>query len=420
MKRAFYYSSGRLFCEQVDLLELAGNTPTPFYLYSLMDLKRNCQEIIEAGKSYDYLPCYALKANFNPHLLRHIAGLGLGADVVSAGELYFALKAGFPASKIVFAGVGKTAQEIRFAIETGIHSLNVESFEELKLTSKIARQLQKNVNIAIRVNPDIEAQTHDYISTGMHNTKFGVSEDEAISMYQFALEDQYLKPHGVHVHIGSQITSKTPYLKTIDFLQVFIKNLKNLGVPLSFIDLGGGIGINYHDNLQNSDNQGTYIQAILPDYLHGFKGLGLKLVVELGRAVIGSAGILITKSIYRKQTPLKKFLIVDAAMNNLIRPSLYGAHHEIVPLQLNHSAKETNDIVGPVCESGDFFAKERVVPMTKSGDYLAILGAGAYGQALSSNYNLRPRIAEYLVDGQVVKTIFKEEKINDLWEHFNL
>jgi diaminopimelate decarboxylase len=418
MKPAFYYSSGRLFCEKVDLPELAGNMPTPFYLYSFMELKKNCQEIMEAGKSFDYLPCYALKANYNPHLLRLIAGLGLGADVVSAGELYFALKAGFPPSKIVFAGVGKTAQEIKFAIETGIHSLNVESFEELKLTSNIAGQFQKKVDIAIRINPDIEAQTHDYISTGMHNTKFGVSADEALPMYQFAIEDKYLEPRGVHVHIGSQIISSEPYLKTIDFLQAFIKKLKNLGVQLSFIDLGGGIGINYHDNLQDSDSNRTYIQSILPDYLNGFKGLGLELVVELGRAVIGSAGILISNIIYRKQTPLKKFLIVDAAMNNLIRPSLYGAHHEIVPLQLNHGETETVDIVGPVCESGDFLAKEQVLQMTKSGDYLAILGTGAYGQALSSNYNLRPRIGEYLVGGQTVKTIFKEEKITNLWEHF--
>jgi len=414
MASPFFYSNKILQCESLDLLKLTQKKQTPFYLYSKQEITNNCTQVISAGSAHNFLPCYALKANYNMHLLKLIHELGFGADVVSGGELYFALRAGFAPEKIVFAGVGKTAEEIEFAIKTGIHSLNIESEQELLLTAEIASKLEINTRIAFRLNPDIEAQTHDYISTGLHKNKFGISSDEALRLYKIALKNDFLKTEGLHVHIGSQITTSVPYIKTIKFLHSFIDKLNSIGVHLSFIDLGGGIGINYNNNFSERKNNSTFINEILPPYLDGFKDLGLEIVIELGRSIIGSAGILISKIIYSKQTPQKKFLIVDAAMNNLIRPSLYDAYHEIVPLHLTDQKSEVFDVVGPVCESGDFFAKDRKMPHMQAGEYIVIVGAGAYGQVLSSNYNLRPRIAEYLVDGTQIKTIYPGEKIEDM------
>lgn len=420
MKSAFYYKDQRLFCEQIDLTEFAANYETPFYIYSRQEIGRCCREILDAGRALDYLPCYALKANYNPALLKIIREFGFGADVVSGGELSFALKAGFAPDKIVFAGVGKTAKEIELAIETGIHSLNIESAEELELTSHIAARLQKRVRIAIRINPDIEAQTHHYISTGRHINKFGVSADEAEALYLCARDDQWLEPCGVHVHLGSQITKTEPYLIAVEFLRQFISRLKKSGVAISYLDLGGGIGINYHTDFMAAAEKTTYLQEILPSYLNGFRDLGIKLLVELGRALVGSSALLISRVLYRKQTPLKKFLIIDAAMNNLIRPSLYDAYHGITPLVLNDREPEVYDVVGPICESGDFLAKERSLQPLQQNDLLAVVGAGAYGQAISSNYNLRPTIAEYLVDGDAVQTIFKGQNVEDIAGRYSI
>ena len=419
MITSFSYQNNRLFCELVNLSEFAKTVETPFYLYSKNELIRNCRRVISAAKDVDLLPCYALKANYNLHILKLIKDAGFGADVVSGGELIFALKAGFDPKKIVFAGVGKTADEIDLAIHTGIHSLNIESMEELKNVSSIAKKNKKTVAVAVRINPDIEAQTHDYISTGLHRNKFGVSAIEALDMYKLIRDDPFLDADGLHVHIGSQITTSEPYKKTVKFLKDFAKTLESIGIRLSFIDLGGGIGINYENNFINPETLAVYTDTILPDYLAGFKGLGLKLVIELGRAIVGSAGLLITKVIYKKQTPVKKFLIVDAAMNNLIRPSLYSAYHEIVPLLLNDRDVEKIDVVGPVCESGDFLGKDRNIQGTEPGEFLAVVGAGAYGQVLASNYNLRPKIAEYLVDKKQTKVIFQQQKIESLLKDYD-
>lgn len=414
MSAAFFYDSNRLFCEQTDLSEIVKKIETPFYLYSKQELESNCRQILDAARGLDSLMCYALKANYNPALLEIIRKFGFGADVVSGGELFFALKAGFDPEKIVFAGVGKTAAEIEYAMQNDIHSLNIESEEELRLTSKIADRLQKSIQIAIRINPDIEAQTHKYISTGMHKNKFGVSADEAINLYKIARDDVYLEPNGIHVHIGSQITKLEPFLNTVKFLKDFRELLRREKIEINYLDLGGGIGINYKNSFKNTGEKSTFIADILPEYLEGFKDLNIRLIAELGRSVIGSTGLLITKVLYRKKTPLKNFLIIDAAMNNLIRPSLYNAYHEIIPLALTPDETETVDIVGPVCESGDFLAKDREIQKTGQGAYLAVTGAGAYGQVLSSNYNLRPTIPEYLVDGKNLLLIGKGRSVEDI------
>ncbi len=408
----FYYQDRFLYSEKVNLFEFARQNKTPFYLYSQSRIEENCQLVLEAGKSLDFLPCYALKANYNPAILKLMQRLGFGADVVSGGELQFALKAGFDPQKIVFAGVGKTAEEIELAISTGIHSINIESVEEFHLVKKIAHRLKKSIGIAFRINPDIEAPTHDYIATGKHINKFGIPLSDALLLYRMAADDAWLNPIGLHVHIGSQILDVKPFLKTADYLLETIEKLKAQGLPVKVLDLGGGIGIDYTEQMFSEPS--WPLKEILPAFLKKFEGWNLKLMVELGRAIVGDAGVLITKVLYRKQTPLKKFVIVDAAMNNLLRPSLYQAYHPIVPLQKSEKAKEVVDVVGPVCESGDFLAQNRKLPTVEAGDYLAVGGAGAYGQALASNYNLRPLIPEYMVKGDQIKTIFKGETIEQI------
>ncbi len=418
MEEIFYYRNNRLHCDGIDLQEFSRSKKTPFYLYSQKRIEQNCQTVIEAGKDLDFLPCYALKANYNPAVLKLIQNLGFGADVVSGGELFFALRAGFPPQKIVFAGVGKTASEIELAIRTGIHSLNIESAEEFYLTREIAGKLKIETPVAFRINPDIGAPTHDYIATGKHLNKFGIPLNEALRLYQQAFEDKWLKPVGIHVHIGSQITDPKPFLETAEYLKDIIDQLRKKEFEISALDLGGGIGIDYYNDFKKQQSEYP-LKTILPSYLRAFKDLGVKLVVELGRSIVGDAGLLITRVLYRKQTPVKKFLIVDAAMNNLLRPSLYHAYHSIVPLILNDNAKDRFDVVGPVCESGDFLANDRELQLTERGDLLAVGGAGAYGQVLASNYNLRPSIPEYLVSGKEVRTIFKGQTAEELAQKYD-
>ena len=340
--------------------------------------------------------------------------MNFGTDVVSGGELFFALKSGIPPEKIVFAGVGKSKDEISRAVNEGIYSINIESKSELDQVMTVANKLQKKIVIAIRVNPDIDAKTHPYISTGLHSSKFGVTRDMALQLYRQASQSSYIEPSGIHVHIGSQIETIEPYLATVKFLKALITQLEDEGIPIRYIDLGGGIGIDYQHQLNGNEKPNTYIKKILPGLLKPFKNEKRKVLIELGRSIVGSAGLLITKILYVKETPHKKFIIVDSAMNNLIRPSLYNAYHQILPLNHKENLTEVVDIVGPVCETSDFFAKDRSLPVLNEGDYLAITGAGAYGQALSSNYNLRPMIAEYLVEDNRVQTIFKGESIETI------
>jgi diaminopimelate decarboxylase len=337
--------------------------------------------------------------------------MNFGADVVSGGELFFARDNGIPPEKIVFAGVGKSKEELCQAVKEGIHSINIESKAELDLLISVTQKLQQKIVIAIRVNPDIDAKTHPYISTGLHSSKFGVTRDKAFQLYRQAKASNYIEPSGLHVHIGSQIESIEPYLETVNFVKDFITQLEAEEIPISYIDLGGGIGIDYHHQLATDARPTTHIKKILPGLLKPFMNGNRKVLVELGRSIIGSAGILITKILFIKKTPNKKFIIVDAAMNNLIRPSLYHAYHQILPINQKTDSTEIVDVVGPICETTDFFAEERDLPVLNEGEYLAITGAGAYGQALSSNYNLRPTIAEYLIENNRLRTIFKGESI---------
>ncbi len=419
MKILYYNTSGHLCLEKIDLNSFVSNYPTPFYIYSRSEIERNCHEILSHAGSLDFLPCYALKANYNPALLNIVKQMGFGADVVSGGELYFAKKIGIPAQKIVFAGVGKSLVEIETSIKDEIHSLNIESEAELKSVAIIAGKLKKKVIISIRVNPDINAGAHPYISTGLLSSKFGVDRKTALSLYKQAVQYPYIEPSGIHVHIGSQISTAQPYIETVTFIKQLIEDLAKLNIPIQHVDLGGGIGIDYENQLNPEGIPKTYINNILPKLLEPFKNSHLKILIELGRSILGSAGLLISKIQYVKRTPQKKFYIVDAAMNNLIRPSLYNAHHQIVPLIKSDAGSEPVDVVGPVCETSDFLAIDKSLPNLTEGDYIAVTGAGAYGQVLASNYNLRPIIAEYLVEGNQVETILKGETLDDIAGKFN-
>jgi diaminopimelate decarboxylase len=418
MKNPFHYRNNRLFCEDVDLLEFSRFVPSPFYLYSQAEIEYNCDSVWEAAKGINFQPFYALKANYNPAILKLILNKKFGADIVSGGELFFARKAGYSPEKIVFAGVGKSDQEIEQALNENIHSINIESEDELQRLEGLAQQLGRKQRIAIRINPDIEAKTHPYISTGLHSNKFGISAQKAFDLYIKAAGQKHLLAEGIHVHIGSQIIQDGPYLETAEFLKDFIKQLATRSIEIKYLDLGGGIGIDYENAFADSGSPRTYLSEILRKYLQAFADLNIMLFAELGRSIVGSAAVLVSKVLLKKETPLKKFSIVDAAMNNLIRPSLYQAKHAIVPLVINNKPGSKTDIVGPVCESSDFFAKEYEIQDLSRGDYIAIGSAGAYAQALASNYNLRPTIAEYLVNGSEIKCIAKRKSIEDIAANF--
>ncbi len=421
MNSPFYYKNKRLFCEGLDIEAFSHKVPTPFYIYSKSEIEYNCQSVWDAAKQVaglDFLPCYALKANYNPTILKLIRSKRFGADIVSAGELLFAQKAGYPVEKTVFAGVGKTENEIREALQKNVHSINIESEEELHLVAKLSREFKITQRIAIRINPDIEAKTHEYISTGLHSNKFGITAEQAFELYLEAKKHKFLIADSIHVHIGSQITLDGPYKAAADFLKTFIKELADKDIIINYLDLGGGIGINYKNPISTPEQTRTFIGDILPKYLAAFSGTNLKVFVELGRSIVGSAGILVSKVLARKQTPLKNFMIIDAAMNNLVRPSLYQATHQIVPLINGKYETIISDVVGPVCESSDFLAKAINIENIPSGEMIAIASAGAYGQSLSSNYNLRPTVSEYLVDGQNIKCIFKGRSIDDIANNY--
>jgi diaminopimelate decarboxylase len=414
MKILYYNARGQLCLEKIPLVTFCKKKITPCYVYSRTEIENNCREIHKLAMGYNLFSCYALKANYNPLLLKLIRNLNFGADVVSAGELYFAKKCGFSVDQIVFAGVGKTPSEIELAIKSGIHSINIESEAELNIIDRTARRLKRQVRLAIRINPDIDPLTHPYISTGLLANKFGISKDLAIQLYLNLQQHPYIIADGIHVHIGSQITRAAPYLQTAKFLLQLHQTLQDEGVMINFIDLGGGIGLNYKNQLDGATIPRTYVRSILPKLLGCFKNKPVKLILELGRAVIGSAGVLVSEVLYVKETPFKKFVIIDAGMNNLIRPSLYHAYHQIIPLLKNDRPVEKVDVVGPVCETSDFLATGRKLNVPRAGEYIAITGTGAYAQASSSNYNLRPSVVEYLVEGSRIKTIFKGQTIKDI------
>ena len=413
----FLYRHGRrisnsLYCEQVRLVDLARRFGTPLYVYSATAIRERVKAFQQAFRGVDFAICYSVKANSNLSILRLLAKLGCGFDIVSSGELARVQAANRRSvNKIVFSGVGKTEAEMIAALKAGILLFNVESASELRELASCAGGLKKKVNVAVRVNPDVPADTHPYISTGLQKHKFGVPIGEARALYSEAAKSKYLKVAGVSVHIGSQITDYAPFSAAMERVAALVEQLRADGHEIRFVDAGGGLGINYREGADDfSECVARYAQAVM----RPLQNLGIKLLLEPGRSIVAPAGILLTRVTYRKTNGDKKFLIVDAAMNDLIRPSLYQAEHQIVPVEVQNAPNEIVDIVGPVCESGDFFARERELPAVGEGDLLAILDAGAYGMALASNYNTRPRAAEVLVQGKSAKLIRKREGIRDL------
>ncbi len=405
----FHYVGNELYCEDLPLEKIAEEVGTPCYVYSHATLTHHFRVFDESFKGIDHLTCFAVKANSNIAILRLMGSMGGGADIVSGGELYRARKAGIPPENIVYSGVGKTISEIDYALSESILMFNIESSEELEVINERAKTLGKRAPIAIRVNPDVDPQTHPYISTGMKKNKFGIDIKLALEEYERARKLENIDIVGVDCHIGSQLTDISPFVDAVRKLKTLIQELINRGIPIKYVDLGGGLGITY--DKEEPPHPSEYAEALMKE----LKGLNCKFIFEPGRVIVGNAGILLTRVVYRKETPTKKFIIVDAAMNDLIRPSLYNSYHAIKPVKLNPGApKEVVDIVGPICESGDFLARERNIEKLGRGDLIAVMSAGAYGFTMSSNYNSRPRAAEIIVRGSSYDIIRERETWEDL------
>jgi len=423
---AFHYRDGHLFCEEFDVAVAAERFGTPLYLYSAGTILDHYGRLDEALAGLDHLICYAIKANSNHAILRLLRDAGAGFDIVSGGELFRALKAGADSGKCTFAGVGKSREEIEYALEQGVYSFNIESEAELDYINQIASAKNQRAPIALRVNPDVEAQTHQYISTGKSENKFGIALERAAPVYERASKMPAIIVRGVQMHIGSQITEAAPFVAAIEKLAPLVSELKSK-YAIEFFSVGGGLGIAYESSIASGSGDWwtsqrshpltiqQYVDAILPPLTR----LGLRILLEPGRLLVGNAGILLTRVRYIKETARKKFAIIDAGMNDLIRPALYGSYHEIVPVEDSSSSMcknktEKMDIVGPVCESGDFFAQDREMPELRAGDLLAVMSAGAYGFVMASNYNSRPLPAEALVRGDKLALIRKRQTIDDL------
>ncbi len=404
----FKYRENILYCEDVPVPEIAAKIGTPFYLYSHATLKRHFQAFRTAFAGVDNLICYSAKANTNLAVLKLFADLGCGLDIVSGGELYRGLNAGFPANRIVYSGVGKRVDEIDLALENDILMFNVESLVELELINDRAGRLNKRAPIAIRVNPDVDPKTHPYISTGLKKNKFGLDAEAAIEGYRVAGRLEHVDVIGVACHIGSQITEANPFEAALKSLKALINELKQLNIHIKYLDMGGGLGITYAEETPPPINE--YAGSILEH----LKGLELKLVLEPGRVFVGNAGILVTRVLYRKSGEVKNFVIVDAGMNDLMRPTLYNAFHAIEPVVNSRSAPIVADVVGPICESGDFLAVDRSMADVAGGDLLAVMSAGAYGYVMSSNYCSRPRAAEVMVKDDRFQVVKARENYEDL------
>jgi len=404
----FEYKKGQLYCEKVPVAEIAAAVGTPFYAYSYRTLERHFRVFNDAFRKTPHVTCYSCKANASSAILRMTAKFGGGADIVSGGELYKALRAGIPANKIVFSGVGKTEDELRSAIRAGILMINIESEGELQAVSRLAQALKKAVPVSIRVNPEIDPKTHPYITTGLKKNKFGVLWKDARRLYKTMGTDRFLVPVGISSHIGSQILELAPFVEAVRSLKSMIRQLQEEGTSVRMVDIGGGLGITYKDELPPHPED--YARVMEEE----LEGTGLTLILEPGRVLVGNSGVFVTKLLYTKKMPGKTFYIVDGAMNDLVRPALYDAYHEIVPVKESKGDAVRVDVVGPVCESGDFFARGRRIPPIKNGDLLAVLGAGAYGFSMSSNYNARRRVAEVLVKDREFYVIRKREALRDL------
>ncbi|HLB86676.1 MAG TPA: diaminopimelate decarboxylase [Terriglobales bacterium] len=403
-----------LHCDEVSVSRLAERFGTPLYVYSASAIRDHVRAFERAFRKVPHTVCYSVKANSNLGILRLLAGLDCGFDVVSGGELERVLRVDRRAAKkVVFSGVGKTADEMLAALKARILLFNVESEAELWALAECAARSRERARVALRINPNVPSNTHPYISTGLEQHKFGIPIVEARTLYARASGTRYFRIAGVSVHIGSQITDVKPFAAAMERVAELVRELRGDGHQIDFVDAGGGLGIAYEE--PDLPEFATYVGEYADALLQPLRGLKVHLLLEPGRSVVGPAGALLTRVLYRKTNGAKKFVVVDAAMNDLLRPSLYEAYHEIIPARLGKDdARETVDVVGPVCETGDFFARARELPVTSEGDLLALLDAGAYGMVLASNYNTRPRPAEVLIDGKSVKVIRRRETIEDL------
>jgi len=404
----FAYRGGELYAEDVPVSTLVAAYGTPLYVYSAATLRRHFTAFDSAFNGLPHLTCFSVKANSNLSVLKTLAAMGAGVDIVSGGELYRALAAGVPPAQIVYSGVGKRASEIEQALTAGILMFNVESVGELERISAIAVRLGTKAQVSLRINPDVDPKTHPYISTGLKKNKFGLDIENSLAAYAKAMELPGVTPVGIDCHIGSQLTSLAPFLEALEKILVFREKLSAMGVETRYLDLGGGLGIQYDE--EEPPHPKEFGQALT-------KALGdlpLTLILEPGRVIVGNAGILVTEVVYTKKTPSKDFVIVDAAMNDLIRPSLYDSFHAV--REVRPAGRETLnvDVVGPICESGDFLARDRDLPAVAPGELLAVFSAGAYGFTMSSNYNSRPRAAEILIDGDQVTLARRRETYEDL------
>jgi diaminopimelate decarboxylase len=404
----FYYGEGGLRCEDVVLSEIAESAGTPVYVYSHGAIERAYRELEKAFLGLDHLVCYAVKANGNLAVLRALASFGAGADIVSGGELYRAMRAGFDPKKVVFAGVGKTEPELMAGLGERILLFNVESASELEHLERFAARHGKRARVALRVNPDVEPETHAHVSTGHGESKFGIAVDEALALAERVGEYRYLDLIGIHQHIGSQITKLAPYTESVEKSAVLVDELKHRGFDIKYFNIGGGLGIRYKDEEALTPKQ--LVDTVRPT----LEATGAKILCEMGRYIVGNAGALLTRVVYRKRSANKSFLVADAGMNDLLRPSLYEAHHEIWPVKDGVAPTALADLVGPVCESGDYLARNRDLPDAAEGDLLAVVSAGAYGFSMASNYNSRPRPAEVLVRGDRWDVVRERESYADL------
>ena len=406
----FAYRNSELCCEQVSLRALAADVGTPAYVYSQAAVLESYRAYDHAFAGVDHVVCYSVKANSNLAVLGTLAKAGAGADIVSGGELFRALRAGIPSAKIIFSGVGKTRDEMRDALKAEICMFNVESLSELRLLDEVAREMGVRAPVALRVNPDVDPETHPYIATGLKTSKFGIPIAQALDAYREAAGLEGVEVVGADMHIGSQLTKATPFADAVARLVSLVRALRARAIEIRMLDLGGGLGIRYRE--EAPPDHRDYAAVMLP----ALRELGVTVLLEPGRSIVGNAGIVLTRVLYRKDTGAKKFVVVDAAMNDLIRPSFYDSYHAIRPVDEARldGPMEKVDVVGPVCESGDFLAKDRELAPAEEGDLLAVMSAGAYGFVMSSNYNARPRAVEVLVDRDRYTIVRRRETFEDL------
>jgi diaminopimelate decarboxylase len=420
--REFYYRDNILQCERISISQLVEQYGTPLYVYSKNSIIDHCRHIEKAFKDNDHLSCYAVKANSNREILKVIANEGLGADIGSIGELYLALNSGFQPDKITYSGVGKRDDEIDFALQNDILAFNIESLEELYVVHNIAQQKRTRARILLRVNLDIDARTHPYITTSMKHNKFGVASDQAARILSTANTLSNIEVLGVHVHIGSQIIDIDTFIQTAHTVTKLVADLRESGIPIKHLNFGGGFGVQYrdfvtHHSLKIEENVieseisvSNFIEAIVPI----LSKTGCKILIQPGRSIMAHSGILVTRVLYRKRSVDRTFIIVDGGMNDLLRPALYQSYHQIVPVKIENTEHEVVDVVGPLCESGDYFALDRELPRVDRNDALVLMCVGAYGYVLASNYNARPRSAEIMVDGNNSFLIRERERLEVL------